>query len=186
MITINKEITYDPKNREMRSAVIRAWKFHIFFAFVVLMMIFPVATSFILYLLSVLLTNSLMFPWSWFFGLSLFILLWTGIISIVIYTTQGKQKINIILSESEIKISSSGTFGKEEIQIKNEDIQKVYIPRYMKTSLWGKYVGCFPVYCKFNKEIKNGISIIHRNKSRNIFVCNSLVEVNEIIEFYHK
>ncbi len=185
---MNKSFVYDPKNKKMRTVVVRSCTFQLIAAFILAMLI-ALALSFFLFLLSLYLPNIIViegtrFPWALFLGFTLQIVLMMAIITPVLYLTQGKQEIKNNINNETITIDSQGTFGKLTINISNSDIKKVYVPIYAKSNLWKEYVGYYPVYCKVKKEIKNGKPQNYRKLvSRNIFLTQSLEEVNEIIDF---
>ncbi len=185
---MNKYFVYDPKNKKMRTVVVRSCTFQLIAGFILAMLI-ALALSFFLFLLSLYLPNIIViegtrFPWALFLGFTLRIVLMMAIITPVLYLTQGKQKIKNNINNETITIDSEGTFGKLTISISNSDIKKVYVPIYVKSTLWKKYVGYYPVYCKVKKEIKNGNPENYRKPvSRNIFLTESIEEVNEIIDF---
>lgn len=185
---MNKNFVYDPKNERMRSVVVRSCTFQLIAVFILAMLI-ALALSFFLFLLSLYLPNIIViegtrFPWGLFLQLTLTIVFNMMIIVPIVYLTQGKQEIKNNINNETITIDSQGTFGKLTINISNSDIKKVYVPIYAKSNLWKEYVGYYPVYCKVKKEIKNGKPQNYRKLvSRNIFLTQSLEEVNEIIDF---
>ena len=179
---------YDPKNKKMRTVVVRSCTFQLIAGFILAMLI-VLALSFFLFLLSLYLPNIIViegtrFPWGLFLQLTLTIVFYMMIIVPIVYLTQGKQKIKNNINNETITIDSEGTFGKLTISISNSDIKKVYVPIYAKSNLWKEYVGYYPVYCKVKKEIKNGNPENYRKPViRNIFLTESIEEVNEIIGF---
>lgn len=185
---MNKKFVYDPKNKKMRGIVVRSCTFQLIVVFILAILI-ALALSFVLFLLSFYLPNMIViegagFPWGWLLLLIANIVFMMIIIIPIVYLTQGKQRIENNINDETITIDSQGTFGKLMINISNSDIEKVYIPIYARSNLWKEYVGYYPVYCKVKKEIKNGESQNYRKLvSRNIFLTESLEEVNEIIDF---
>ena len=186
---MNKNFVYDPKNKKMRSIVVRSYTFQLIATFILLMLL-TLALSFFLFLLSLYLPNVIVIegsPWALFLGFALQIVLMMAIVTPVLYLTQGKQKIKNSISNETITIDSQGKFGKLTINISNSDVKKAYVPIYAKSSLWKEYVGYYPVYCKVKKEIKNGKPQNYRKLvSRNIFLTESLEEAIEIIDFFGK
>lgn len=180
---MNKSFVYDPKNKKMRTVVVRSCTFQLIAAFILLMLV-SLVSSLIFSFLTLSQNQELVFPWALFLGFTLQIVLMMAIITPVLYLTQGKQKIKNNINNETITIDSEGTFGKLTISISHSDIKKVYVPIYVKSTLWKKYVGYYPVYCKVKKEIKNGNPENYRKPvSRNIFLTESIEEVNEIIGF---
>jgi len=131
---MERKYVYDTNICEFRKIIIRSYVFQLLICLIVLV-IFSVLPSFVLYLLSFSQLNGPIFPTRLLIFMSIVSGIFLALLTVFSLCVMIKQKISVVFSANNLSLVTQSFLGKESVTIDYKDIKKLSVPLFHLTNL---------------------------------------------------